>query len=207
MATSTNPDILATDRSAPDLLREMRAKAETEQQEVLETARRRAAEIEEQTRLECERLEHESIAQVDRELSAQRDRILGTAREEARADRVALKCAEIDRVFESAQRAIGKRIGDSEWGAVLAALLDEALQFVGPGAAIVVANEDLSDCRKWIDANAPTVTASADSRPRGGVVATSADGRRRATNDLLSRLGRAKLSGAAEIARVLFSER
>jgi len=207
LAEVTKAKTLTDDRSAANLLREMRERAEAEREAILEAARRRAVEIEEQNRRECERVEREGVAHAERELAAERDRLLGTAREETRAARVALKRAEIDHVFEAAAEVIEKRAGGPEWEEALSALLDEAVRFVGPGAAIGVAKEDLALARKWLESSSPESTATVEPGPRGKVAATSADGRRRAENGLASRLRRVKESGSAGIAGVLFAAR
>lgn len=185
----------------------MREKAEQEREEILDAAHRRAAEIEEQSRRECDRLERQGLADAERESAAERDRLLGEVREGARVQRVAYKRAAIDGVFEEAARDIEKRIGGPGWAASLAALLDEAVRFVGSGATISVADGDLPSARKWVESTSLECTATGEAASRGSVTATSSDGKRRADNGLDSRLRRVKETGSAAISRVLFAAR
>ena len=91
--------------------------------------------------------------------------------------------------------------------ASLAALLDEAVRFVGSGATISVADGDLPSARKWVESTSLECTATGEAASRGSVTATSSDGKRRADNGLDSRLRRVKETGSAAISRVLFAAR
>lgn len=195
------------DRSTTDLLREIREKAETERGAIMESARRQAEEIEARSQRECNALERQGLADADHEVAAERDRVLGRVREEARKARVELKREAMDGVFSAAEVAIQDRIGGPGWPPALDVLLDEAARFTGPGASVVVAELDLPIARKWAESSSTGCRVSGEPGSRGSVSATSADSRRRAENGLAARIRRVKESGAADIARVLFAAR
>ncbi len=192
------------EHSVDDLLREMREKAESEKAEILRAAESKVQEIEENSRRQCERAEVDAIAEVDAQLSSDRDRILGEVRSGAREERLDLKRSKMKSVFEKARTEIERRIGGDGYSPALAALIREGLDFVGPDAEVRVSDDDLSLCRKIVSSNKLDCTVAGGGGGRGSVIAISSDGRRRVENGLETRLSRVEEAMSADVAQILF---
>lgn len=192
------------DPSADELVREMRERAESERSVVREEADERVREITARSTKECQRFERETLAEVDVELKAERDRLLGEVRSARRVERLELKRAAIRAVFDEAEKTLIARIGGEGYPALLEALLKEGIAFVGDGAVVQVADDDVEDCKAIAGARDLHCSVSGGAARRGDLALTSADGTRKVENGLWTRLGRVAENGIAEIAKALF---
>lgn len=193
-------------QSLEELLAEMRAKAEAEKRDILQAAEARSREIEENSRRECEGIERDALAEVEAELAAERDRILGEVRTETRSERLALKRTAMQEVLAEAKSEIERRIGGDGYDTALSSLIREGVAFVGSGAEGVVSEQDLALVKKITTSEGLDCRFSGGPVARGSLVLTSSDGRRRVENGLQARLARAHGALSAQVARVLFGE-
>jgi vacuolar-type H+-ATPase subunit E/Vma4 len=129
---------------------------------------------------ECERLKTEALHALDKDLAVERQRIVGEAIMQARAERLRMKRRLLADVFRRAGEKINRRTADAEYPAALALLAAEARAVAGEPCEVTAGVED------------------------GLVTALSSDGRRRVENGIAARLGRAEIVAEHEVARRLF---
>jgi vacuolar-type H+-ATPase subunit E/Vma4 len=132
---------------------------------------------------EVERLRAQARQDLRRELVVEGRRLLGEARARARIERLRAKRALLAEVFEGAGEAIERMKAGRGYREALDALAAEARASIGEPCSVEVRAEDAS------------------------VIATSADGRRRADNSLATRIVAARGSAEPEVGRILFGAR
>jgi vacuolar-type H+-ATPase subunit E/Vma4 len=162
------------------LIEAMERQAVEERAKILSEAGERAARTLAAAEAECARITAEALGLLDRELSVERQRLVGEAILAARAERLRLKRRLLADAFARAEADIGRRAAGGEARAAFELLAAEARAAVG------------EPCR---------VEARADG---SAVVASSTDGRRSADNGLAARMRRAKAAAEHEVARLLF---
>jgi vacuolar-type H+-ATPase subunit E/Vma4 len=134
----------------------------------------------EEAEAEIQRLKAEAVRGLERELASEAQRLVGEARMKARGEGLQVRRRLLAEAFARARAEVERLCASPEAAATLEILSVEASAAVGEPCAVDV------DVKK------------------GSVVATSADGRRRADNSLLSRLDRAQAAFEAEVAGFLF---
>ncbi len=132
---------------------------------------------------EIERFRAEARQELRREIVVEGRRLLGEARLQARIERLRMKRALLADVFERAGKAIEELKAGAGYRGALETLAAEAQAVIGAGCRVEVRAEDAT------------------------VIATSADGRRRADNSLAARIAAARDRAEPEVAKVLFGER
>lgn len=194
-------------RSVDDLIREMREKAAAEKREILDAAGASVRQIEERSSRECERIEQEALAEIEAESKSERDRILGEVFGARRREWLVLKREAMKEVLDEAAKVITARIGGAGYAEALESLIREGLEFVGPGAAVQVSNEDVEVCRKIVAARKLDCGVGGGGETRGDLTVTSRDGKRSVENGFRTRLARAAETGTADVAKALFGQR
>lgn len=203
MSEDMKPDNQDRDRSADDLVREMREKAAAERREILKAAGVSTRQIEERSGRECERIEQEALAEMEAEFKSERDRILGEVSGAKRRELLELKREAMKEVLDEAAKEITARIGGAGYAKALESLIREGLEFVGPGAVVQVANEDVEVCRKIVVAQKLDCSVRGG-EARGDLKVISLDGKRNAENGFRTRLARAAETRTADVAKALF---
>jgi vacuolar-type H+-ATPase subunit E/Vma4 len=155
-------------------------RADEERRRLTAEAEARAAEICAAADAECERMQADGLARLERELVAEQRRLLGEARMLARAEGLSSRRALLAESFQRAEKEIQRRKTGTGAAEALAALAEEARAAVGEPCTLEVSAND------------------------GRVTATSADGRRTVENGLDGRLRRAQVAAEAAVARRLF---
>jgi vacuolar-type H+-ATPase subunit E/Vma4 len=133
-----------------------------------------------ETDAEIERLRAEAMRGLERELASEAQRLVGEARMTARGEGLQVKRRLLEEAFTRARAEIERLCSSPDAPAALEALSAEASAAVGEPCVVEVG------------------------RDKGSVVAASPDGRRRADNSLIARLGRAQTAYEAEVAGLLF---
>jgi vacuolar-type H+-ATPase subunit E/Vma4 len=136
-----------------------------------------------ETDAEIERLKAEAFRSLERELASEAQRLVGEARMTARGEGLQVKRRLLEETYQRARVEIERLCSSPDAGAAMDALSAEAAAAVGESSVVDVRRED------------------------GSVVASSADGRRRADNSLHARLDRARTAYEAEVAGLLFGRR
>jgi vacuolar-type H+-ATPase subunit E/Vma4 len=129
---------------------------------------------------ECARMKAEAMAVLEHELAAEQQRLYGEARMKARAEGLAARRKLLAEAFLRAEKEIEARKAEPGYRPALTALAEEARAAVGEPCTVEVSAEDAR------------------------VMATSADGRRRAENSLAGRLRRAQTAAEHLVAEHLF---
>jgi len=129
-----------------------------------------------------EALKAEATRAMERELAGHRQRLLGEAKMQARAEGLRVKRRLIAEAFERAGREIERLRGSPRAGEAMKELAAEAEAAVGQPCTVET------------------------SQTEGTAIASSPDGSRRADNSLASRLKRSRVVDESEVARRLFKE-
>jgi len=189
------------------LLSAMREQAEAEKATVLSEAESKAAEIEARSNKEIERLEAGALRQVDGEMRAETDRILGQARMQKRCGLLDVKRSLIEEAFAAARTELDALCAGDEYVVSHDALVSEAVSAVGDDVTIEVAAQDMGRSDTYAAGlNVHQETRALGDQP-GTVIVTSRDGRRKVDNSVVMRLARAEAVATQEIAAMLFGRR
>ena len=155
-------------------------RAEQERARLIAEAEARAEQVRAAAEGECEKLRAAALAQLEHELAAEQQRLIGEATMRGRAESLSTRRALLAEAFQRAAAEIQAMRKGPGGTAALDALAGEARAAVGEPCTVEVSAED------------------------GRVVATSADGRRAVENSLDGRLRRAQTAVEPEVARLLF---
>ena len=146
-------------------------------------AEARAGQIGASADAEIERLKAAAMRALEKELAAERQRLLGEARMRARIGRLETKRRFLAEAFKLAGERIARLAAGEGNRAALEGLAAEAKAEVGEPCVVEVRAED------------------------GTVTARSPDGRRSADNSPATRLGRAQAGAEPQVAQLLFGKR
>ncbi len=119
---------------------------------------------------------------LEQELHVEEERLLGEARMDARNEQLSLKRGLIAEAFALAKEEILRLTETGAYSAVMKRLRSQAIAEAGEGCSV----------------------ESAGAEARGSLVVTSADGRKRLDNSLLSRLAKAVSLEEPAVAAILF---
>ena len=190
-------------QNVESLLRSMREKAETEQEEIRRDAEQQRREILENADREAERLKADAVKGVEREVGLAVAGRMGRARMEAQAATATTKSTHMEQVFERARARVEKISGD-EYREILTRLVREAAKFIPGGGIVQVRGDDAETAKRAVadlDGNWKVEGIEAG---HGAVVVIESSGVRRVDNGFVTRLSRAALALRDDVARVLF---
>jgi vacuolar-type H+-ATPase subunit E/Vma4 len=162
------------------LIDAIEARAGEERAKIRAEAEARAKEIQAGADAEIQRMKAEAGRGLEKELAAEAQRLLGKARIQTRGEQLQMKRRILAEAFQRARKEIETLSRSKDCPAALEVLAAEAKAAVGEPCAVEIRREE------------------------GTVKAISRDGRRRADNSLLSRLGKAASLHESEVARILF---
>ncbi len=171
---------MAQETTTGSLIDAMERQAGDERQRIRSEAEARAGEVLGAADAECERLKAEALYALDKDLVVERQRVVGEAIMQARAERLRMKRRILAEVFRRAREEVDRRVAEAGYPAALALLAAEARAAAGEPCDVTIRAED------------------------GTVTALSPDGRRRVDNGLSARLRRAETYAEHEVARRLF---
>jgi vacuolar-type H+-ATPase subunit E/Vma4 len=160
----------------------LEGRAREERDRIEAEAAERASGIIAHASQEVERIRAQARLTLRRELVVEGKRLEGEARLRARIERLQAKRALLDEVMNRAGAEIEKLKTGPGYREALAALAAEARAAIGEPCSVEVNAESAS------------------------VVATSADGRRRAHNGLAARIRAAKIVAEPELAKILYGD-
>jgi len=155
-------------------------RAAEERMRLIAEAESRARALSAAAETECARLKAEAMAALEHELAAEQQRLHGEARMRARAEGLAARRKLLAEAFQEAEKEIEARKAGPGYSPALKSLAEEARAAVGEPCTVDVSADDAR------------------------VIATSADGRRRAENSLAGRLRRAQSAAEHLVAERLF---
>lgn len=188
-----------------ELVRLLEREAAAERERLLAGARAEADATVAGARSEAEEhMERQRIRlQAEAATAAVRARSAANLRQSALVLRA--KEEEIARVFARAEAELASFVGDSRrYPAVLRRLLEEGLRAIGGRAVVAVNPADQAVAEALIAERSREADLRADPAVKGGVRASTPDGRFVVTNTLASRLARARPALAAEVAAILW---
>jgi vacuolar-type H+-ATPase subunit E/Vma4 len=197
---------MAPDPTTEDLFQVIYRQVENERTALLAEAEALARGLREKAAAEAEHLRSEAFARLEQELRAEELRLMGEARMEARNERLKVKRRYIKEAFRLAGEELLRLSGTDGYSAALRALLSEALEAAGnANEAVVAVREGEEDaCRAALKALGFTSLIRGSGNRAATLTVTSADGRRRMDNGLLSRLVKAESIEESEVAKILF---
>lgn len=189
------------------LLADLDAQAESERESLREQARNRAVAVLEAADAEVRRIEEQVRLRVEREIALDRERILGRHRIVERRRRLDARRAALARAFARARELLAKRLGESDYDAVLARLAREAIDAVGADSDLEAARRDVAVARRALAAAGAVGEVRERGDEPGTVAAVSRDGLRRADNGAAARLAAAEGALEEAVARELLGGR
>lgn len=201
------------DGNEKQLLEQIRREASDEKASAERDAEQRVREITDRVEREKERIERDAYRRLDQELGTARDRELGKARMEARAELVRTKREIMDKVFERAGNELGEFRQGAKYEEVARRLIRETLEqfetepeHSGTRVELEVSSNDEELAESIVSDEQVSVRVTGKETARGHFVARSGDGLRAVDNSFATRLDRAGRLRVEVVASTLFPD-
>jgi len=190
-----------------ELIETLEKQVESECQEIIASARRRADAIIQAARQEVERINQQMVEETERQQGGVSDKEKG--KKAARIRRVSAMMLKVKHdllteTLEEAKKSLPKLRQRRDYPEVLRRLIQEAVADFADCRTLVVNQEDVEQAKKIAADLGLQVEIEPTREFCGGVVARSQDGRRMVWNSLESRLERLIPVVSTEVAKILY---
>lgn len=188
------------------LLRTIEQQAQQDRQDILTQGQAQVEEIKAQAERALEELSADAQRQAEQALARERERHVSKLQAEQRLAVLDTKQRLLQHAFAHAEKEIAAVLQTPGYQKMLDALIRESLAVTGPDSRVKVAKAELALCQGAVKQGKLGCTVEATAEPAGTLRVISADGQRQVDNGLYTRLSRAQVQHASEVARILFRE-
>lgn len=188
-----------------DIFRALEEQADKDVEAVLAESRAHAEAIREEAEREAAVTREHRIAEAERVAKARSAQELNSVKLEARKRVAAVKERAVREAFDQALASLSEVRTRSDYPAIFAALLDEAIASLEPGWELVVDPADVDLARSTLASRGIAAEVRGDISTAGGMIISMRGGTVTRRNTLEDRLDKLRGKAQAEVAELLFA--